>query len=122
MRSDRTAARRDDSGMATAELAACLPVLVLLVAFVVSVTTVGSAAVRAQDAAREAARAAARGDNAAASRLAHDAAPGSTVTISRGTDAVTAVVELHEHLLLSWLPAVTVTGRAVAAQEPEAPP
>ena len=112
----------DDGGMVTAELAACLPVLVLLLAFVLSVATVGSAAVRAQDAAREAARAAARGDDAAADRLAHDAAPGAAVAISSDGGDVTAVVEVHQHLLVPWLPAVTVTGRAVAAAEPNAPP
>jgi Flp pilus assembly protein TadG len=108
--------------MATAELAACLPVLVLLLAFVVSVTTVSSAAVRVQDAAREAARAAARGDDAAASALAHDAAPGAVVTITRSGADVTAVVRMQQHLLVSWLPGVTVTGRAVAAAEPKVPP
>ncbi len=82
----RSSDRRADGGMVTAELAACLPVLVLLLAFVVSVATVGSAAVRAQDAAREAARAAARGDDAAAARLAHDAAPGAAVSISSDGD------------------------------------
>lgn len=108
--------------MATAELAACLPVLVLLLAFVVSVATVCSAAVRAQDAAREAARAAARGDVAAAGRLAREAAPGADLSITSSSGDVTAVVEVHPHLLVSWLPAVTVTGRAVAAAEPTAPP
>lgn len=108
--------------MVTAELAACLPVLVLLLAFVVSVASVGSAAARVQDAAREAARAVARGDDGAAARLAHDAAPGASVTIHTAGDVVTAVVEMHKHLLASWLPAITVTGRAVAAREPEAPP
>jgi Flp pilus assembly protein TadG len=108
--------------MATAELAACLPVLVLLLAFMVSVATVGSAAVRAQDAAREAARAAARGDLAAAGRLARAAAPGAGLSISSSGGDVTAVVELRPHLLVPWLPAVTVTGRAVAAAEPRVPP
>src|SRR4051812_19164010 len=123
MRSDRAVRRSSgDSGMVTAELAACLPVVVLLLAFVVSVTTVGSAAVRAQDAAREAARAAARGDEAAARRLARDAAPGAAVSVSSRGGEVTAVVELREQLLVPWLPAVTVTGRAVAAIEPDVPP
>src|SRR2546423_6318743 len=111
-----------DEGMVTAELAACLPVLVLLLAFVVSVASVGSAAVRAQDAAREAARAAARGDDAAAGRLARAAAPGGALSISSDGDDVTAVVEVRQHLLVPWLPAVTVTGRAVAAAEPTASP
>jgi Flp pilus assembly protein TadG len=119
MRSRRTG---DDSGMATAELAACLPVLMLVVSFVMSVAMIGSAAVRAQDAAREAARAAARGDAVAAARLAREAAPGSTLSISSSAGDVTAVVQLRPHLLVPWLPPVTVTGRAVAASEPTVPP
>jgi Flp pilus assembly protein TadG len=129
MRSDRRCARSakartyaaGDTGMVTAELAACLPVVVLLLAFVLSVSTVGSAAVRVQDAAREAARAAARGDDTAAHRLALDAAPGAAVSISVRSGEVTALVELRQHLLASWLPALTVVGRAVAAREPREP-
>ncbi len=119
MRSDR---RRDDRGMVTAELAAGLPVLVLLLAFSLSVVSVGAARVRAADAAREAARAAARGDDAAASRLAHSAAPGATVALTRSGDDVRAEIRLRQHLLVTWLPAVTITERAVAAAEPSAPP
>ena len=100
-----------DAGTVTAELAACLPVLVLLLAFAVGVVGVGSARVRAQDAAREAARAAARGDPAAGERLAHEAAPGSTVTITHGRrrrdrDGASRAARRD----VAWLPAVTVTG------------
>jgi Flp pilus assembly protein TadG len=109
---------RADEGMVTAELAACLPVLVLLIAFAVSIVGVGGANLRVTDAAREAARAAARGDRAAAVRLAHDAAPGASVAITESGGSVTAVVRLSQHLLLPWLPAVTLVGRAVAALEP----
>jgi Flp pilus assembly protein TadG len=108
--------------MATAELVACLPVLVLLLAFALSVVSVGSARVRAQDAAREAARAAARGDLRAAHRLAAETAPGSSIAISTSTDEVAAVVRLHAPLFVDWLPSVDVTERAVAAAEPTAPP
>ncbi len=120
MRSDWLADR--DSGMATAELVACLPVLVLLLAFALSVVSIGGVQVRAQDAAGEVARAAARGDMATARRLAAEAAPGSTVAVSMSSEQVTAVVRVHAHLLASWLPAVTITERAVAAAEPTAPP
>ena len=54
----------------TAELATCLPVLVLLLAVELSAVSVAGQRVRMQDAAREAARAAARGDDATARRLA----------------------------------------------------
>jgi Flp pilus assembly protein TadG len=104
--------------MVTAELAACLPVLVLLLAVAVSAMTVTSSRVRAQDAAREAARAAARGDDAAALRLARAAAPGVQVQLSRSGGDVTASASVSAHLLVPFLPAVTVTARAVAAAEP----
>lgn len=113
---------RGDGGMVTAELAACLPVLVLLLAVAVSAVTAANARVRVQDAAREAARAAARGDQAAARSLAAQAAPGVSVQITVAGDEVVAVASLRMDLLASWLPAVTVTERAVAALEPQVPP
>jgi Flp pilus assembly protein TadG len=108
--------------MVTAELAACLPVLVLLLVVAVSAVTAANARVRVQDAAREAARAAARGDQAAARSLAAQAAPGVSVQITVTGDEVVAVASLRMDLLASWLPAVTVTERAVAALEPQVPP
>lgn len=113
---------RREAGFATAELAACLPVLVLLLAVAVSVVTAAAWRVRAEDAAGQAARAAARGDRTTALRLAQAAAPGVRVQIrSIGTDVV-ATATVHASLLASWLPGVTVTGRAVAALEPGANP
>lgn len=110
--------------MITAELAAGLPVLVLLLAFAVSVVHIAGARVRVADAAREAARAAARGDDAAARTLAQQYAVGSVVTITRGIEQVDAVAKLVVRPLGSWLPAITVGERAVAAIEPAsgAPP
>src|SRR6266567_850350 len=57
--------RRDD-GMVTAELATALPVLVLLALVAVMIVGLAQARVRCADAAREAARAIARGDPGAA--------------------------------------------------------
>ena len=54
--------RRGDGGMATAELAVVLPVLVLLVAAGLTAISVLLAQLRCVDGAREAARAAARGE------------------------------------------------------------
>ncbi len=115
-------ARAHDAGMATAELVACLPVLVLLLAFGLSLVSIGATRLRAQDAAREAARAAARGDLPAARRLAGATAPGSSVVFSTTAETVTAVVRIHANLLADWLPSVTITERAVAAAEPGTPP
>ena len=116
MRSDRR--RPIDRGMVTAELAASLPVLVLLLAVALSAASVASARVRAQDAAREAARASARGDDAAARALARDAAPGAQLHLAASGDEVTAVASVHVRLPVPFLPAVTVEERAVAAREP----
>jgi hypothetical protein len=113
-----------DGGMVTAELATALPVLVLLLAVALSAVSVADAKVRVQDAAREAARAVARGDSSHAQSLASAAAPGVEVTIDSKDGDVVVVAELHQHLIASWLPAVTVTARAVAELEPtsSAPP
>ena len=118
MRSDRPAG---DAGMVTAELAACLPVLVLVLAVALSAVAVVGARVRLQDAAREAARAAARGDSAAAGRLAAEVAPGSSLQLANSAAQVTATVREQVHPLAGWLPALTITERAVAATEPAGP-
>jgi Flp pilus assembly protein TadG len=107
-----------DRGMVTAELAACLPVLVLVLAVALNAVSVVGARVRAQDAAREAARAAARGDQAAARQLAARAAPGSHLMLSGDAGDVVAIVQTHVHPLGGWLPGMSITARAVAAVEP----
>jgi Flp pilus assembly protein TadG len=108
--------------MVTAELAACLPVLVLVLAVAVSAVSVAGVRVRAQDAAREAARAAARGDPGQGRRLAQSAAPGASIAVSTDGDEVVAVARVTAHPLARWLPSLTVTERAVAAVEPSVPP
>jgi Flp pilus assembly protein TadG len=112
--------RYDERGMVTAELAACLPILVLVLAVAVSAVSVAGVRVRAQDAAREAARAAARGDPGQARQLAQQAAPGVAVDITTRGDEVVAIARITVHPLASWLPALTVSERAVAAVEPSA--
>jgi Flp pilus assembly protein TadG len=106
--------------MVTAELAACLPVLVLILAVALTAVSAVGVRVRLQDAAREAARAAARGDSAAAAELAARAAPGTALTITSDATNVVAVVRGQVHPLGGWLPALEVTERAVAAVEPKA--
>ncbi len=118
----RSEGRGRERGMVTAELAACLPVLVLLLGVAISAVLVVAARVRVQDAAREAARAEARGAHAAVSGLVHRAAPGGAVTISRDGVDVVAVVRLQVRPLGGLVPAVTVTGSAVAAAEPQGGP
>jgi Flp pilus assembly protein TadG len=102
----------------TAELAVCLPVLVLLLAVALSAVSVCAARLRAADAAREAARAAARGDAAAARRLVAATAPGARLTTATLGGDIVATVSWPVHPLAGWLPSITVSERAVAAPEP----
>jgi hypothetical protein len=106
--------------MVTAELAAALPMLVIFVAVALAAVSVSGQRVRAHDAAREAARAAARGDLAGARRYGELTAPGASITITKLADRVTAQARLVVHPLARWLPSVTVVERAVAAVEPSA--
>ncbi|HEY2298253.1 MAG TPA: TadE family type IV pilus minor pilin [Jatrophihabitans sp.] len=112
---------RDDSGMVTAELAACLPVLIVLLAVALSAVSVASARLRAQDVAREAARAAARavpGVGGSVSGAAVGAPPGVRLAVTESGGTVRVAATLQAHLLVPFLPAVTVTEQAVAAREP----
>ena len=109
---------RCDRGTVTAELAACLPVLVLVVGVAISTVTVLGARVRATDAAREAARAIARGDSATAALVVREATPGGRLQLIRHGDLVTATVTWVVHPLASWLPALTITGSATTVTEP----
>lgn len=111
---------RDERGMVTAETAAVLPLLVAVTLAMIWVLTVGVAQVRVTDAAREAARAAARGDSdAQATALAQQAAPGAEVSIATDGEQVTVtardqVVPLG---LFAGLGTVTVEAEAVALDE-----
>ena len=112
----RTAA---DRGTVTAELALGLPAVVLLLAVVLTVGSVVSAQVRCLDAARAAARAAARGDSAAAVRaVAVRLAPaGASVAVSVSGRQVTVGVTSSVRLPLLGAGPLTVRGRASADRE-----
>jgi hypothetical protein len=104
--------------MVTAELAACLPVLAIVVLAGIAAVSTAQQQVRAQDAASEVARAEARGDPGTATRLFAQTAPARaefTVTTSGGQ--VTAVVRATVRPF-GRLGSFEVTGRAVAAVEP----
>jgi hypothetical protein len=96
----------------------------LVLAVAVSSVAVVDARVRLQDAAREVARAAARGDVAAGRALATRDAPAATVHVQRDGAEVVAVAEQRVHPLADWLPSVSLREQAVAAAEPgaDAPP
>jgi len=106
----------------TAEAVVVLPVLVAFVVALVWVVALAAAQVRVVDAAREAARAAARGDPTATAvgwgrRVAPD---GASIQVSSHGGSV--VVDVTASVrgpggLLGFLPAVTVHARSVAASE-----
>ena len=113
---------RPERGAATAELALVLPLLVAVTIGLVWLLAVGAAHVRAVDAARETARAVARGDSSgsAIARGEQVAPPGSRVSVHGDGDQVVAVVVGRVSGpggLFGRLPAVTVSAEAVAAAE-----
>lgn len=114
---------RGERGAVSAEAAVVLP-LVIAVAMVAGwLVALASAQVRVVDAAREAARAAARGDAdeaavAAGRRVAPD---GAVFQVSRAGGSVTVRVVAEVRGpggLLAFLPGVPVSSAAVAAEEP----
>lgn len=109
-----------ERGSFTAELAAGLPALMLLlVAGLTAVNAVGTR-VACVDAAREAALAAARGEpgTVAATRYAPD---GAEVSVTVAGDRVTATVRAPVRTFGTRLPRLVVAAEAVAAVEPGAP-
>lgn len=98
-----------DTGMATAELAVCLPGLALLVVFGVGALAVVRDHIYCVAAAREVAIAAARGEAPPPVDVA-------VVEISNDGDVVRVVVSRHRPF--GPLPGIEVTATAVAAVEP----
>ncbi len=98
-------------------MAAALPVLMLLVLAGLYAVQLANAQARCVDAAREAARAAARDDPRAAELGRLAAGRGAQISIDRGTDTVTVVVTVRIRPAGIDLPGVTLTERAVAATE-----
>jgi Flp pilus assembly protein TadG len=108
--------------MATAELAVALPVLVVLVAAAMTAISVLTAQLRCVDAAREAARAAARGEQMAVVRaLAQRSGPdGSDTQVAPGDREVQVTVSAVAEPVGGLLPSIQVHATAVALREPEA--
>lgn len=104
--------------MVTAELAATLPVLMLIVLAGMAAVSVADQQVRAQDAANEVARAEARGDSGSAARLfAQDAPGGATFTVVTADGVVTATVHASVRPF-GRLGTFSISEQAVAAVEP----
>ena len=115
---------RPDRGSVTAETAVLLPVLLIVLAAAVGVLACVASQLRCVDAARAAARVAARGDDAALVRTTAQrlAPPGARVTIQTRGDTVEVIVSADVRPFgptLEALGSVDVSGRAVAAVEGE---
>lgn len=116
--------RRVESGAVAAEAAVVIPLLFAVALALVWLVALAATQVRVVDAAREAARAAARGETDAEAvmrgrRVAPEAA---RFSVSRSGESVTVrvVVEVRgPGGLLAFLPGVPVSSEAVAAEEPE---
>jgi Flp pilus assembly protein TadG len=118
---------RHDRGAATAELAMVLPLLVAVCLGLVWLLAVGAGQVRAVDAARETARALARGDDqeTAVARGLRVAPAGSRIEVSRGGGEVRVTVTGRVQGpggLLARMPAPGLHAQAVAADEEEVSP
>jgi TadE-like protein len=115
--------RRGQRGAVTAEAAVVIPLLLAVAMALVWLVALAATQVRVVDAAREAARAAARGEtDVAAVGLGRQVAPeGARFEVSRGGGAVTVRVVADVRGpggLLAFLPSVPVRSEAVAAEEP----
>ncbi len=109
--------------MVTAETAVVLPVLLLVLAGAVAVVTVVGAQLRCVDAAREGARAAARGESSeVVAELAGRVAPEGAATSVRDAGPRVHVTVTVEVAPLGPLPLRTrLSAEAVAQREPGAP-
>lgn len=115
--------RRGERGLATAELAVALPAVVLVLALCLTALALGVDHVRAEDAARAAARAASRGEPPEVVRqVASSRAPaGADISIEPGAGSVSVRVSAPARVRL--LPAVPgAQAWAEAAWEPGARP
>jgi len=115
---------RSARGAATAELAMVLPLLVAVSIGLVWLLAVGAAQVRTVDAARETARALARGDDQATAvgRGLEVAPDGSRIAVSRGGGEVRVTVTGRVEGpggLFAHLPSPRLRADAVAADEEE---
>ncbi|GGB26656.1 hypothetical protein GCM10011492_16140 [Flexivirga endophytica] len=110
--------------MVTAELAATIPALIFVLLVAVNAVMIGINQVRCVDAARVAARAAARGDSAAAVRQvgARAGPSGSTVLVAGGGEEVTVTVTAPVPGPFGWLvggaPLRSVVTTPVESAEP----
>lgn len=114
---------RDESGAVTAEAAVVVPVLLLVAVGLTWLVALGVTQVLALDAARETARAVARGEGVGAGidlglRV---ATPGARISVRDEGETLLVTVEAPVRGpggLFAFLPAYRVSAQAVAAEEP----
>ncbi|PRZ43113.1 hypothetical protein CLV47_103170 [Antricoccus suffuscus] len=106
--------------MATAEIAVAIPAVVLLLGGLIAVIAAVAAQLRCVDAAREGARAAARGDSASVVvSIAQRAAPnGAAVSVAINGDTVTVTVQAPTRPVGGLVGTYTVTASATGRMEP----
>lgn len=105
----------DDSGMATVEAAYAIAAIAVVLLVCVGALAAMTSAVRCTDAAREVARLTAAGDSRARTVGAAVAPKDARISVTVSGGRVVVVVEADAALL----PMLTVSGRAVAAMEPD---
>lgn len=112
---DRLQSLADEDGGVTVEAALAIATLVAVLMLCLGALMSISAQLRCQDAAREAARLAARGDRERAIEMAARVAPAEArIAIGEEGDLVVATVEAE-----GPVPMLTLVAEAVAAREPE---
>ncbi len=117
-----TGSRSGQAGSVTAETAVILPLLLVVLTAAISVLAIVGAQLRCVDAARSAARVAARGDSLDLVRSTGErsAPAGAAVRLISTADTVEVVITAEVRPLggaLRIVPVVAVRGRAVAARE-----
>jgi hypothetical protein len=115
-RADRGGFGRD-RGSATAELAVSLPALVVMVLVGLTAVTAARLRIECVDAAREAVRAAARGDDGVTAGL-RVAPAGAQVSVTAADNQATATVRVRVVPLGGVLPGFEISTTAVAVLEP----
>ncbi len=116
---NRSARRRDDTGMVTAELALGSLFVAGFVVMVAWVIALLAAWTECQNTAAEVARQEARGDVVASAETQRDRPPGATVSIVRTGDAVRVAVDLQARPWADWLPSVPLQATATVVAEGE---
>jgi hypothetical protein len=114
---------RDESGAVTAEAAVVLPVVVLFALGLAWLVALGATQVRALDAARETARAVARGEDSGTSVALgrRVATSGAEISVTDEGDTVLVTVSAPVRGpggIFAFLPAYRARASAVAAEEP----